>query len=170
MTDVPTRCGFCAIIGAPNAGKSTLVNRLAGAKVSIVTRKAQTTRSRIRAISVEGPTQVVLVDTPGIFVPRRQLDRVMVENAWGGAKGADTVVLVVDARKGLDSELEGILTSLAQIKVSPILALNKIDEVAREKLLKLTGRFTEAYTFARIFMVNALSGQDVIELKRCLAI
>lgn len=169
MTDVPTRCGFCAIIGAPNAGKSTLVNRLAGTKVSIVSRKAQTTRSRIRAISVEGPTQIVIVDTPGIFAPRRKLDRVMVENAWVGARDADAVVLVVDARKGLDSEVEGILASLSQVKVNPILALNKIDEVAREKLLKLASRFTDAYAFIRIFMVSALTGDGVDDLKRFIA-
>src|SRR5690348_2600139 len=109
MTEGSTRCGFCAIIGAPNAGKSTLVNQLAGSKVSIVSRKAQTTRARIRAIAVEGNAQIVFVDTPGIFAPRRKLDTAMVANAWSGAGEADAVVLIVDARKGIDDEVRAII-------------------------------------------------------------
>ena len=169
MSETATRCGFCAIIGAPNAGKSTLVNRLTGAKISIVSRKAQTTRARIRAIVVEGATQIVLVDTPGIFSPRRKLDSAMVANAWSGAGEADAVVLIVDARKGLDDEVRAIISSLAEAKLKVALALNKVDLLARDKLLPMTEQFAAAYPFDRIFMVSALSGDGVDDLKRYIA-
>jgi GTP-binding protein Era len=169
MTEPSTRCGFCAIIGAPNAGKSTLVNRLAGTKISIVSRKAQTTRARIRAIVVEGDTQIVFVDTPGIFSPRRKLDSTMVANAWSGAGEADAVVLVVDARKGLDDETRTIIDYLIGAKLKASLALNKVDMLARDKLLPLAEEFTAAFPFARIFMVSALNGDGVDDLKHYIA-
>jgi len=169
MTEPSTRCGFCAIIGAPNAGKSTLVNQLAGTKISIVSRKAQTTRARIRAIVVEGAAQIVLVDTPGIFSPRRKLDSAMVANAWSGAGEADAVVLVVDARKGLDDEVRAIIASLAEAKLKVALALNKVDLLARDKLLPMTEQFAAAFPFDRTFMVSAISGDGVGDLKKYIA-
>ncbi len=169
MTEIPTRCGFCAIIGAPNAGKSTLVNRLAGTKVSIVSRKAQTTRARIRAIVVEGDAQIVFVDTPGIFAPRRKLDSTMVANAWSGAGEADAVVLVVDARKGLDDATGAIIESLAEAKLTASLALNKVDTLARDNLLPLAEKFAAAFAFARIFMMSALNGDGVDDLRSYIA-
>ena len=132
------RCGFIAVIGAPNAGKSTLVNALVGAKVSIVSHKVQTTRAPLRGIATEGEAQLVFIDTPGLFAPRRRLDKAMVDAAWGGAKDADIVVLLVDAAKGLDEELERILDRLKEARTPLILALNKVDRVAaKEKLLAL---------------------------------
>src|SRR5881227_2893865 len=132
-----TRCGFVALIGAPNVGKSTLVNALVGSKVTIVSRKVQTTRALIRGIVVEGHSQIVLVDTPGIFAPRRRLDRAMVSTAWSGAHDADLVCVLLDAKAGIDEEAEAILTKLANVKHEKILVINKIDLVAREKLLAL---------------------------------
>ncbi len=132
-----TRCGFVALIGAPNAGKSTLLNRLVGQKLAIVTPKAQTTRSRLLGIAIEGPAQIIFVDTPGIFAPRRRLDRAMVAAAWSGAEDADEVVLLVDAARGIDRHTRHILDRLAKSGRSAILALNKIDLVARESLLGL---------------------------------
>ena len=165
----PTRCGFCAIIGAPNAGKSTLVNQLAGSKVSIVSRKAQTTRARIRAIALEGNTQIVFVDTPGIFTPRRKLDTAMVANAWSGAGEADAVILIVDARKGIDDEVRAIIAALVESNLKPALVLNKIDAVARDKLLPLAGELTTLYAFPRVFMVSAINGDGVADLKHYIA-
>src|SRR5215207_5292015 len=132
-----TRCGFAALIGAPNAGKSTLLNALVGSKVSIVSRKVQTTRAIVRGIAIEGPAQIVFVDTPGIFAPRRRLDRAMVTAAWSGAGDADVTALLVDARKGLESEAQAILDKLADMRRPRALVLNKVDVVKRGTLLTL---------------------------------
>ncbi len=163
------KCGFVALIGAPNAGKSTLVNALVGAKISIVSRKAQTTRSLVRGIAVEGDTQMIFVDTPGIFAPRRRLDRAMVASAWGGAGDADALALLVDARRGVDGEVEAILAGLASAKGRKILTLNKIDLVARPKLLELSAALNAKFPFAETFMVSALSGEGVGSLKESFA-
>ncbi len=168
-TGLDTACGFAAIIGAPNAGKSTLTNRLVGAKVSIVTHKVQTTRARIRGIAIEGSSQIILVDTPGIFRPRRRLDRAMVETAWNEAREADVVVLMADALKGLDDETSSILDDLGGLKIPVILALNKIDKLAREKLLALTAEFGQRAKFTDVFMISALKGHGVADLRACLA-
>jgi GTP-binding protein Era len=169
MTAEQTRCGFCAVIGAPNAGKSTLVNQLAGSKVSIVSRKAQTTRARIRAIAVEGNAQIVFVDTPGIFAPRRKLDTAMVANAWSGAGEADAVLLIVDARKGIDDEVRTIIAGLGDANLKPALVLNKVDAVPRDKLLPLSEQLTALYAFPRVFMVSAINGDGVADLKHYIA-
>jgi GTP-binding protein Era len=165
----PTRCGFCAIIGAPNAGKSTLVNQLTGSKVSIVSHKVQTTRARIRAIAMEGNAQIVLVDTPGIFKPKRMLDRAMVENAWGGAGDADAVVFLVDGRPGVTDDAKAIMAQLDATKTKAILVINKIDLMAREKLLETAAAFNAAYPFEQTFMVSALSGSGTKDLRKALA-
>jgi len=162
----PTRAGFVALIGAPNAGKSTLLNALVGTKVSIVTHKAQTTRSLVRGIAIHKTTQIVFVDTPGIFTPRRRLDRAMVSAAWSGAADADLVALLVDARKGLSEEVTAILEALAKRQAPRILILNKIDLVKRDTLLALAAITNAAATFDRTFMVSALNGdgtQDLID-------
>lgn len=162
-------CGFCAVIGAPNAGKSTLVNRLAGSKVSIVTHKVQTTRARIRAIIIAGEAQIIFVDTPGIFAARRALDAAMVAGAWAGAAEADAVVLLVDARSGLSEEVARIIAGLKGAARRPVLALNKIDLIERERLLDLAAAFNAAFAFEATFMVSALSGSGVDDLKRHIA-
>lgn len=159
-----TRCGFVALIGAPNAGKSTLINRLVGSKVSIVTHKVQTTRSIIRGIVMAGETQLVLVDTPGIFVPKRRLDRAMVTTAWGGAKDADLVGLLIDARKGIDEQAEAILNGLSDVRQTKFLIVNKIDLVPREALLEISKAANDQVAFDRTFMVSALSGDGVDDL------
>ena len=141
-----TRCGFIAVIGAPNAGKSTLVNTLVGTKVAIVSRKVQTTRTTLRGIAIEGASQLVFIDTPGIFAPRRRLDRAMVEAAWGGAGDADQVLLVVDAAKGLDEDVERIVGRLKDRKAPLLLALNKIDRVRKERLLELAAELNARLT------------------------
>jgi GTPase len=164
-----TRCGFIAIIGAPNAGKSTLVNTLVGAKVSIVSHKVQTTRMRVRGIAVEGTSQLVLIDTPGIFSPRRRLDRAMVEAAWGGAVDADIVALLVDAAKGMDDEVERILDRLKDVRLPLVLILNKVDRVKKERLLDLAQRCNARAPFTDTFMVSALAGDGVADLKSFLA-
>jgi GTP-binding protein Era len=164
-----TSCGFCAVIGAPNAGKSTLVNQLTGAKVSIVTHKVQTTRTRIRAIFVEDRTQVVLVDTPGIFEPRRKLDEAMVESAWTGAGEADAVLLLVDAASGLNSDVKRLILGVGKLKQTPILILNKIDLIERTKLLETAKAFNEAARFSATFMISALKGSGTADLKRHIA-
>src|SRR5262245_6348528 len=133
----PTRCGFVALIGAPNAGKSTLTNALVGSKVTIVSRKVQTTRALVRGIAIEGATQLVLMDRPGMFAPRRRLDRAMVTTAWGGAHDADLVVLLIDANKGLDPEADAIVGRLAEVAKPKVLVLNKIDLVDKPALLAL---------------------------------
>jgi GTP-binding protein Era len=163
-----SRCGFAALIGAPNAGKSTLVNALVGTKVSIVTPKAQTTRTLIRGIAVDGPAQLILVDTPGIFAPRRRLDRAMVGTAWGGARDADIAALVVDSRKGVEDEDEGVIRGLAEVRAAKLLVLNKVDVVAKPALLALTQMLNERAAFAAIFMISALTGDGVADLKRWL--
>ena len=164
-----TRCGFVALIGAPNAGKSTLLNALVGSKVTIVSRKVQTTRALIRGIAVEGKSQLIFVDTPGIFAPRRRLDRAMVTTAWSGAHEADLVGVLIDARKGLDEEAEALLARLAEVKPTKILILNKIDLVPRETLLLLTKIANEKAKFDSTFMISALTGDGVADLKRWLA-
>lgn len=165
---VNTRCGFVALLGAPNAGKSTLVNQLVGAKVSIVTHKVQTTRTRIRGIAIEGDTQLVLVDTPGIFKPRRRLDRAMIHAAWAGAGDADVVVVVVDARAGLDDDTRRILDGLREAKRPAILALNKVDDIKRERLLPTAAAFSEAFDFEKVFMISALNGSGCDDLRHYL--
>jgi GTP-binding protein Era len=169
VTDAPTRCGFCAVIGAPNAGKSTLVNGLAGAKVSIVSHKVQTTRSRLRAIVVVGQSQIIFVDTPGIFKPKRKLDEAMVEGAWAGASEADAVILLCDVRRGLDDESLTIIEGLKKNGIKAFLALNKIDLVKPEVLLDLAARFNDAFAFRETFMVSALNGSGVGKLRDKLA-
>ncbi len=171
--DVPqsggeSRCGFIALIGAPNSGKSTLVNQLVGAKVSIVTHKVQTTRARLRGVAIEGDSQLVLVDTPGIFAPKRRLDRAMIETAWGEARNADIVVLLVDSQKKLDTEAERILATVTDLDIPRVLALNKIDKVEKSSLLALADEASERAGFAQIFMISALTGEGVDDLKRYL--
>jgi GTP-binding protein Era len=165
----PTRCGFAALVGAPNAGKSTLLNQLVGAKVSIVSRKAQTTRAMVRGIAIEGAAQIVLVDTPGIFKPKRRLDRAMVASALSGAADADVIALLVDARKGLDEEVEAILAQLVENKTPKILVINKVDIIAREKLLALATELNARGAFEETFMVSALTGDGVGDLRKALA-
>ena len=164
-----TRCGFVALIGAPNVGKSTLVNALVGSKVTIVSRKVQTTRALIRGIVIDNNAQIILVDTPGIFLPKRRLDRAMVSTAWSGAHDADLVCVLLDARAGIDEEADAILTKVATVRHERILVLNKIDLVPREKLLALTKAANDRLSFAKTFMVSALSGDGVDDLRRTLA-
>jgi GTP-binding protein Era len=164
-----TRCGFIAVIGAPNAGKSTLVNTLVGAKVAIVSHKVQTTRMPLRGIAMAGASQLIFIDTPGIFKPRRRLDRAMVDAAWGGAGGADLVVLVMDAAKGVSEEVERILDKLKDQKPALLLALNKIDKTKKERLLELAKDLNARVPFAATFMISALNGYGVADLKRHLA-
>jgi GTPase len=160
-----TCCGFVALIGAPNAGKSTLLNALVGAKISIVTPKVQTTRSLVRGIACEGAAQLIFVDTPGIFAPRRRLDRAMVGSAWGSAKDADIVAFLVDSRKGLQDDDEAILSGLAEVRSAKVLALNKVDLVEKSSLLTLAQSLNERAPFAGTFMISALSGNGVGDLK-----
>jgi len=167
--DDGTRCGFVALIGAPNAGKSTLLNTLVGSKVTIVSHKVQTTRALLRGIAAEGGAQLIFVDTPGIFQPRRRLDRAMVTSAWGGAHDADVVGLLIDARKGLDEDAEAILVRLAEVKHPKILLLNKIDVVDRKNLLALAQAANERMAFAATFMISALTGDGVGDVKTWLA-
>jgi GTP-binding protein Era len=165
----PRRCGFVALIGAPNVGKSTLVNALVGSKVTIVSRKVQTTRALIRGIVIEDNAQIILVDTPGIFAPKRRLDRAMVSTAWSGAHDADLVCVLLDARAGIDEEADAILAKLASVGHPKILVLNKIDLVPREKLLALAQTANQRLDFAETFMVSALSGDGVGDLRHALA-
>lgn len=170
--DTPTRAGFVALIGEPNAGKSTLLNRMVGAKVSIVTHKVQTTRARIRGVCMAGQSQIVFVDTPGLFRPRRRLDRAMVKAAWGGAADADIVVLLVEAHRGLTEGVEAILDRLKDElpRDRPVaLAINKIDKVKAEQLLPLAQAFGEAFPFVKTFMISAERGYGVEDLKDWLA-
>ncbi|UPJ45380.1 GTPase Era [Bradyrhizobium sp. 40] len=164
-----TRCGFVALIGAPNVGKSTLVNALVGAKVTIVSRKVQTTRALIRGIVIENNAQIILVDTPGIFLPKRRLDRAMVSTAWSGAHDADFVCVLLDAKAGIDEEAEAILTKVASVKHEKILVINKVDLVQREKLLALAQAANERMAFAKTFMIAAISGDGVDDLRHTLA-
>ncbi|SIS59744.1 GTPase Era [Phaeovulum vinaykumarii] len=169
--DAPTRAGFVALIGEPNAGKSTLLNRMVGAKVSIVTHKVQTTRARIRGVAMEGAAQLVFVDTPGLFRPRRRLDRAMVAAAWGGAGDADVVVLLVEAHRGLTEGVTRILEGLREkVGDRPVaLAINKIDRVKAEVLLGLSAELNAAFEFRRTFMISAEKGYGVDDLRRWLA-
>jgi GTP-binding protein Era len=166
---IATRCGFVALIGAPNAGKSTLINQLVGAKVSIVSRKVQTTRTLVRGIAIEGQAQIIFVDTPGIFAPKRRLDRAMVTSAWGGANDADAVALLVDARKGVDDEVSAILDKLTNLGGVKILVLNKIDSVEPPTLLELAARLNGELSFAETFMISALRGHGVPKFLQKLA-
>ncbi|MGJ5179443.1 GTPase Era [Bradyrhizobium oligotrophicum] len=164
-----TRCGFVALIGAPNVGKSTLVNALVGSKVTIVSRKVQTTRALIRGIVIEGASQIILVDTPGIFSPKRRLDRAMVTTAWSGAHDADLVCVLLDAKKGIDDEAQAIIDRAASVAHEKILIVNKVDLVPREKLLALVAAANDKLPFARTFMISAISGDGVDDLRRTLA-
>ncbi len=171
MTDT-TRAGFVALIGEPNAGKSTLLNRMVGAKVSIVTHKVQTTRARIRGVCMEGQAQIVFVDTPGLFRPRRRLDRAMVKAAWGGASDADIIVLLIEAQRGLTDGVQAIIDRIADEmpKGQPVaLAINKIDRVKAATLLALTERLNEAYAFTKTFIISAEKGYGVADLRVWLA-
>jgi GTP-binding protein Era len=167
--DVATRSGFIALIGAPNAGKSTLVNQLVGSKVSIVTHKVQTTRALIRGIVIHDQTQMVLVDTPGIFKPKRRLDRAMVTTAWGGAKDADLILVLIDVEQGIDEEAEAILGSLHEKKRKVILVLNKVDRIEAPKLLELAQKANEKVKFDKTFMISALKGYGCKDLLKYLA-
>ena len=164
-----SRCGFVAIIGAPNAGKPTLLNQLVGSKVAIVTHKVQTTRARIRGIAMAGNTQIVFVDTPGIFKPKRRLDRAMVDAAWGGAGDADLIVLMVDMESGREEDLTRIVDGLKSQGRKAILVLNKADACDREKLLKTAAALTATGIFTETFMISALTGDGVEDLKRHIA-
>ena len=168
-TDQDTRCAFVALIGAPNAGKSTLLNALVGSKIAIVSHKVQTTRTLVRGITVEGPAQLVFIDTPGIFAPKRRLERAMVTTAWGGARDADLVGVLIDARRGLDEEGEAILSQLADIRQPKVLVLNKVDVAEKAVLLTLAQAANQRAAFAATFMVSALTGDGVADLKNWLA-
>ena len=163
------RCGFVALIGAPNVGKSTLTNTLVGSKVSIVTPKVQTTRALMRGIAIEGAAQLIFVDTPGIFSPRRRLDRAMVGTAWGSAQDADIVALLIDSRKGVGEDDEAIVKSLADVRPKKVLVLNKVDIAEKPALLTLTQTLNERVAFAATFMVSARSGDGIAELKQWFA-
>ena len=172
MTDTPetpTRSGFVALIGAPNAGKSTLVNQLVGAKVSIVTHKVQTTRALVRGIATVDRTQIVLMDTPGVFAPKRRLDRAMVTTAWSGARDADIVLVLIDARKGVREDEERIIEMLPSIKQPKWLILNKVDTVEPPKLLELAKELNERADFAETFMISALGGSGCKDLLQKIA-
>jgi GTP-binding protein Era len=163
------RCGFVALIGAPNVGKSTLLNALVGAKISIVTPKVQTTRALVRGIAIEGGAQLIFVDTPGIFAPRRRLDRAMVGSAWSSTHDADMVALLIDSRKGVQDDEEAILRGLADIRAAKVLVLNKVDLVDKPKLFALTQALNERASFAATFMISALSGDGIPDLRSFLA-
>jgi len=167
--DLETSCGFVALIGAPNAGKSTLLNAAVGAKVAIVTHKVQTTRSLVRGIAMHGPAQIVFVDTPGIFAPKRRLDRAMVNAAWSGAGDADVVALLVDARAGVTEEVAAILEHLKEVHKPALLILNKIDLVERERLLALAEDINRRHGFERTFMISALKEDGLAGLMNHLA-
>jgi len=169
MSDSQTRAGFVAVIGAPNAGKSTLVNALVGQKVAIVSPKAQTTRSRLMGIAIAGESQILLVDTPGIFEPRRRLDRAMVAAAWTGAQDADLILLVIDAAATMTGDVERIIASLAERQHPLFLVLNKIDLVKKPQLLALAAELTARLEPDKLFMISASQGDGVLDLKQALA-
>ena len=171
MTEAKTKAGFIALIGEPNAGKSTLLNRMVGAKISIVTHKVQTTRARIRGVAMAENAQLIFIDTPGLFKPRRRLDRAMVAAAWGGAADADVVVLLIEAHRGMTEGVKRIIETLheREIKVPVALAINKIDKVKSEALLALTKDMNEAYPFAHTFMISAERGHGCEALRDWLA-
>jgi GTP-binding protein Era len=168
-TDDGRRCGFIALIGAPNVGKSTLINALVGTKVAIVSHKVQTTRALLRGIATANAAQLIFIDTPGVFAPKRRLDRAMVSQAWIGAQDADFVCALIDAKRGLDEEAEMILQRLSDVRQPKLLVLNKIDLVDKLTLLALTRRLNERVTFAATFMVSALTGDGVVDLRQWLA-
>ncbi|WP_298019989.1 GTPase Era [uncultured Parasphingopyxis sp.] len=163
------RCGFVAVVGAPNAGKSTLVNALVGQKVAITSPKAQTTRTRLMGIAIDGETQIVLIDTPGIFAPKRRLDRAMVAAAWGGAEGADVIALIVDARAGLKANIETMVDNLRERPEPKILILNKVDIAKKDELLRLAAGLNALLEPRDTFMISATSGDGVADLKAALA-
>jgi GTP-binding protein Era len=169
MSEGETRAGFVAVIGAPNAGKSTLVNALVGQKVAIVSGKPQTTRARLMGIAIEGAAQILLVDTPGIFEPRRRLDRAMIAAAWTGAQDADLILLVIDAAAGVNHEVERIIAALRQRQQRLFLVLNKIDVVRKPQLLALSADLTDRLNPDKVFMISAAQGDGVTDLKRALA-
>jgi len=169
LSEAPTHSGFVALIGAPNAGKSTLINQLVGAKVSIVTHKVQTTRAIVRGIATHGTAQIVLVDTPGIFKPRRRLDRAMVTTAWGGAKDADLILVLIDAERGIKGDAERLLEGLSEVRQPKVLVLNKVDRVKPEALLALTADANGRAEFQRTFMISALTGSGCKDLLDYLA-
>lgn len=164
-----TRSGFVALIGAPNAGKSTLVNQLVGTKVSIVTHKVQTTRALVRGIFIEDQAQIVLVDTPGIFRPKRRLDRAMVTTAWGGAKDADIILVLLDSQGGLNENAEALLSSMKDVRQKKVLVLNKVDRVDPPVLLDLARKANELVAFDQTFMISALNGSGCKDLAKYLA-
>ena len=166
---VETRAGFVSLIGAPNAGKSTITNHFAGSKVSIVSPKAQTTRAVIKGIGIYENTQIVFLDTPGIFNPKRRLDRAMVSAAWGGVKDADMVVLVVDAKRGFDEETKAIVEKLKEEKIKAVLVLNKTDLVKKDKLLALSAEINTEYAFEETFMVSTATGEGMDDFYHYLA-
>ena len=169
MTDTQTHCGLVAVVGAPNAGKSTLVNALVGQKVAIVIPKAQTTRARLMGVAIEGGTQLLLVDTPGIFEPKRRLDRAMVSAAWGGTEGADVIALVVDAKGGLGPKVIPIAESIANRREPKYLILNKVDLADKAKLLLHAERLNGIVDFAETFFISATTGDGLAELKTAFA-
>lgn len=167
--DAPTRCGFVALLGAPNAGKSTITNNFVGSKVSIVSPKAQTTRTTVKGIGIWGNSQIIFLDTPGIFKPKRRLDRAMLASAWGGVSDADMTVLVVDAKRGFDDETKAIIQKLSENHIDAVLVLNKIDLINEEKLLKLCAELNEAYPFKETFMISAMDGKGTDDFYQYLA-
>jgi GTP-binding protein Era len=169
MSEAQTRAGFVAVIGAPNAGKSTLVNALVGQKVAIVSAKAQTTRARLMGIAIQGAAQILLVDTPGIFEPRRRLDRAMVAAAWTGAEDAELILLVIDSDRGISAEVERAITGLDKRRHPLFIALNKVDLVKKEKLLVLAAQLTARLNPDKLFMISAAQGDGVPDLKAALA-
>ena len=170
MTQIPTpRCGLVAVVGAPNAGKSTLVNALVGQKVAIVSPKAQTTRVRLLGVAIAGASQIMLVDTPGIFEARRRLDRAMVSAAWGGTTDADLIALVIDAQAGLNTRIIKLVEALAERREPKLVILNKVDVTPKERLLDLTARLDQALAPEAIFMISATTGDGVADLKAALA-
>ncbi len=169
INERPTRCGFVALIGAPNAGKSTITNDFVGSKVSIVSPKAQTTRTLVKGIGIYDNTQIIFLDTPGIFKPKRRFDRSMVASAWSGASDGDLLVLVVDSRRGFDAETRAVVDELNKQKRQAVLLLNKIDLVAKEKLLPLAAELNAAADFSETFMVSATTGEGMADFYRYLA-
>ena len=169
MAEEQTRCGFVALIGAPNAGKSTITNNFVGSKVSIVSPKVQTTRTLVKGIGIFENTQIIFLDTPGIFKPKRRLDRAMVASAWSGVGDADITVLVVDAKRGFDDETQSIVAKLNKNKIEAVLVLNRIDLVEKEKLLELSAKINVAGKFKETFMVSALTGQHIEDFYKYLA-
>lgn len=169
-TDKPTRCGYVALIGAPNAGKSTITNHFVGSKVSIVSPKVQTTRTTIKGIGIYDNSQIIFLDTPGIFKPKRKLDKAMITSAWDGAGDADITALVVDAKRGFDDETQSIIARLKKKNKPAILVLNKVDELKnKEKLLELSQKLNQAYPFKETFMVSALTGKNIDDFYQYLA-